>query len=157
MRTCWAFHPARTRLWVMAAAALMLSACSVGSFSGSQADQVASWSKGAGVVGSTSQLDADVAHIKTLMHYGGKSAATGCLVLGDDVRKAHGELPTPDSALTTDLDQAYRLLFEAATRCYALAEGNHIGEMGPVISLLDKGTALLARSKVVLASFGVRS
>lgn len=104
---------------LMVGAALTLAACS-GSGKGAAA-QVSSWVSTDGFGSSVGTLLGDGGRVIEAVE--SKQAAgvlrTDCGVLEDDASTADGNLPTPDQALTDDLQQAYKADLAAANECYS--------------------------------------
>jgi len=82
--------------------------------------RVENWASATGLGDSDLQLVTDV-HAVLSEEARGRvgQVKLDCVGLGNEARKAHGELVSPDSVLTLALDQAYRDFFTVATTCYA--------------------------------------
>lgn len=95
--------------------ALLAAAC------GASADTPAAlsgWAAGAGYRSSLRLLRTDVEEIATGISKGALAATrTACDGLGSDAATAIGQLPTPDHALTRELNAYYSGLVNAAQAC----------------------------------------
>jgi len=117
------------RRWTIVAAGVAVVAIGVGAFlsygntqhTGSTAAQVRSWVQGSGLGQSIGTLVADTDRVGVAVseHKGVGVLHTDCAVLVTDAEAANGELPTPDSQLTTLLSSGYTDAYEAGNDCYA--------------------------------------
>jgi hypothetical protein len=135
-------------------AGLLLAACSAAG--GSPQARVSGWASQSGIVSLDAQVATDVSSVESALATGRDATAKDlCSVLNDDVGQAYDELPSPDSRLTSLLDQADLSLDQGAVDCQsAVGSANH--------QLLDRaegeihaGSASLRAAAARLASFGV--
>lgn len=133
---------AGTTLAACALAACTLAACARASdLSGPLASRVRAWASATGIVALDGQVASDVRHAHTLdVTAGGHQLATGCVVLGDDVRQANGELPSPDQILTDELSTAYTTLLGAAEECEKAAEEGDRPAIAASLAQADAGS-----------------
>jgi hypothetical protein len=107
-------------------AAGLLGGCAGQEQSGPPAARVASWVSGAGGGASIGALKADAANVALAMSRHDQPAAikTVCALLTTDAETAIGNLPTPDSVLTGELDAAYEDAASAGDDCYTGSSGD---------------------------------
>lgn len=141
------------------AAALALSlplvACASADQTGSLVHRVKVWQSGTGFAPAMRAVEADAARIDSARKAGAKPAVVefDCVTLGQDVNKDYSsDLPSPDPALTTDLNAAFVAYYTYAQDCV-----NHKGApatMRSIAHFLSTGNqalaAALARSKAIL-------
>jgi hypothetical protein len=120
--------------------AVMLAGCSTQGGAAATGNEVANWmtsSAGGAAIGQTAADSRNIGF--TLSHHDPASAVrAACALLTNDALTAIGNLPTPDNALTDDLNNAYQDASAAGDDCYKGATGNK---------------ALLARSASERAKF----
>ncbi len=82
--------------------------------------RVVQWMSTSGFGSSVGTLLGDGGHVAEVVHrhLGAGALKAWCGVLESDAASAAGKLPSPDAALTTALDRAYRADQAAATGCY---------------------------------------
>jgi len=98
------------------ALATALAGCA--GFTGNPAHQVAEWANGASLSTNDGYIVADVKDIDQGIASRQLIAThTACDGLGTDAGTAYGELPTPDSELTNELNNAYLDFTNAAQKC----------------------------------------
>lgn len=137
--------PARlgvTVLSVAVVAAVVLTGCAGQEQSGPPSARVATWVSGGGGGASIGTLQVDTANVGQALARHDPPAAirTVCALLTADAETALGNLPTPDTVLTGELDTAYGEAVSAGSDCYAGAGGS--------TGLLDRS----ARERARLAS-----
>lgn len=99
-------------------AGLVLASCS--GYSGGIAHQVGQWASGADVTTNDGYITTDVGEIANGVKLAKLTAThTACDGLASDAGTAYGELPTPDSSLTSELNTAYLDFTAAAEDCSA--------------------------------------
>lgn len=100
----------------MLVVAAALAGCA--GFTGSPAHQVAEWANGASLSANDGYIVADVKDIDEGIASRQLTAThTACDGLGTDAGTAYGELPTPDTELTNELNNAYLDFTDAAQKC----------------------------------------
>jgi outer membrane murein-binding lipoprotein Lpp len=106
--------------------ATVLAGCTGQEESGPASARVSAWVSGAGGGAAIGTLEADSANIDhALSHHQPPAAVkTVCALLTNDAETAIGNLPTPDTRLTDDLNNAYEKAAAAGDDCYKGAEGN---------------------------------
>jgi hypothetical protein len=104
----------------------LLAACAGEEQSGSPSARVTTWVSGAGGGAAIGTLRADVANVDYVLsrHEAAGSVRTACALLTNDAETAIGNLPTPDTELTDDLNTAYTDAAAAGDDCYSGASGN---------------------------------
>lgn len=124
------------------AGAVALAGCSGQEQSGPPAARVATWVSGAGGGAAIGTLRVDSANVSQALARHNPPAAikTVCALLTTDAETAIGNLPTPDTMLTDELNTAYEDAASAGDDCYAGAGGDR--------SLLARST----RERAALAS-----
>ena len=130
---------------VLAAGSALLAACAGQEQSGPPAARVATWVSGSGGGAAIGTLRVDAANVSGALARHDPSAAikTVCALLTTDAETAIGNLPTPDTALTDDLNAAYEDAASAGDDCYSGSGGTK--------SLLTRSAAERARLAVLLA------
>lgn len=129
-------HPRAPRRWaaphrlallvVTVAGAGMLGGCAGQEQSGPPAARVAAWVSGGGGGASIGTLRVDAANVEQALarHDAPAAVKEVCALLTTDAEAANGNLPTPDTVLTDELDTAYEDAASAGNDCYAGAGGN---------------------------------
>ena len=114
--------------------------------SGTSSARVSTWVSGAAGGAAIGTLGVDSANIDlALAHHEAPAAIkTVCALLTNDAETAIGNLPTPDSQLTADLNNAYEKGAAAGDDCYQGAAGDS--------SLLRKSAAERAALLPLLAT-----
>ena len=107
-------------------------ACAGEEQSGPPSAQVTTWVNGSGGGAAIGTLRADVANVDYVLsrHEATGSIRTVCALLTNDAETAIGNLPTPDTSLTDELNAAYTDAAAAGDDCYSGASGTK--------SLLDR-------------------
>jgi outer membrane murein-binding lipoprotein Lpp len=97
-----------------------LAGCAGQEQSGKPAAQVSTWVSGAGGGVAIGTLEVDSRNIDLAVSSHDPSAAlrTVCALLTNDAQTAIGNLPTPDTQLTNDLNTAYEDAAAAGDDCY---------------------------------------
>lgn len=132
-----------------------LAACAAADQTGSLVHRVKVWESGIGFAPSMRAVEADAARIAAARKGGARPAVVefDCITLGQDVNKDYSsDLPSPDAALTTDLNAAFAAYFSYAQDCV-----DHKGSPATMKSIghfLRAGNQALAaaqdRSKAIL-------
>ena len=106
--------------------ASILAGCAGQDESGPASARVSAWVSGAGGGAAIGTLEVDSANIDHVLaqHQPPAAVKTVCALLTNDAETAIGNLPTPDSRLTHDLDDAYEKAAAAGDDCYKGAAGN---------------------------------
>ena len=108
--------------------AVMLAGCSTQGQAAATGSQVAGWmtsSAGGAAIGQTAADSRNIGF--TIAHHDPASAVrAACALLTTDALTAIGNLPTPDNALTDDLNNAYQTASAAGDDCYKGATGNKV-------------------------------
>jgi hypothetical protein len=122
-------------LAALAAAGVALAACSGGT--------VADWARSTGAGGNDYQLVSDIAHLRSgiLLHQLAR-LRVACEATSNDASTADGELPTPDHALTEELNTAYLDLYDGGVDCYE-ASSFSSAKFARFERLLDAGASAL--------------
>lgn len=126
-------RPAAAAVVLVVLGGFVWAGCSSPEESGPPSSRVDSWLTSASGGSSIGTLAVDSRNVSFVIarHNPAAAVRTVCALLDTDAQKAIGQLPTPDTDLTTDLLRAYEEAAAAGTDCYDGAGGN---------------TALLARS-----------
>jgi hypothetical protein len=103
----------------------VLAGCAGQEQSGPPAARVATWVSGAGAGASIDTLRVDAANVGQALarHDAPAAVKTVCALLTTDAGTALGNLPTPDTVLTNELNTAYGEAAAAGDDCYAGAGG----------------------------------
>ena len=106
--------------------ASLLVGCAGPEESGPASARVSAWLSGAGGGAAIGTLKVDSANIDHALAQHQPSAAikTVCALLTNDAETAIGNLPTPDTRLTDDLNNAYEKAAAAGDDCYQGAGGS---------------------------------
>lgn len=101
-------------------AALTLTGCAGPDETGTFAHRVTAWVDGTQFGQNVGTLEGDGARITKVVdtHRGTGAIHTACGVLESDAGTAYATLPSPDTTLTLDVNQAVQLDEEAGTDCY---------------------------------------
>lgn len=110
---------------LLVAGAWILAGCAGQEQSGTSSARVSTWVSGAAGGAAIGTLKVDSANIDQALDRHDPPAAikTVCALLTNDAETAIGNLPTPDSQLTTDLNNAYEKGAAAGDDCYRGATG----------------------------------
>jgi hypothetical protein len=113
-------------LSALLAGSAVFAGCAGQEQSGPPAARVATWVSGAGGGASIGTLRADAANVALALARRDPPAAikTVCALLTTDAETAIGNLPTPDTVLTDDLNTAYDAAASAGDDCYSGSAGN---------------------------------
>ncbi len=103
-----------------------LTGCAGQEQSGPPPARVASWLSGAGGGAAIGTVEADSRNVDLALsqHDTPSAVRTVCALLTSDAQTAIGNLPTPDSRLTDDLNNAYEEASSAGDDCYRGSTGN---------------------------------
>jgi hypothetical protein len=123
--------------------ALLFSACTLDQ-TGPPATQVSNWMSTSGGGAAIGQVEVDSRNIDfELAHHQPPSAIrTVCALLTTDAQTAIGNLPTPDTDLTDDLNTAYEDAAAAGNDCYNGSSGGPLlrrsaterAKLGPLLT-----------------------
>jgi hypothetical protein len=125
------FGATRAARWlllsVLLAGSAAVAGCAGQEQSGPPAARVATWVSGAGGGASIGTLRVDSANVSQALARHDPPAAikTVCALLTTDAETAVGNLPTPDTVLTDELNTAYQEAAAAGDDCYGGAGGAH--------------------------------
>jgi hypothetical protein len=115
---------------VLGAAALampvVLAACAGAEQTGTPAHRVSTWVSGAGAGAAIGAIQADNTSVDRALaaHSSIGVVRTVCALLANDASAGNNNLPTPDTQLTTALENAYQVEYSAGNDCYSGASGN---------------------------------
>jgi hypothetical protein len=124
-------------------------------YSGTTAQKVQQWARHSSFVSDNDTLVDDVIRVREAVRIGTvKQVRTICGGFASDVGTAYTTLPTPDQALTDDLNAADILLVDASTSCSGVSSVSS-PRMRRALGKLTSGLAQLARAQRLLQSFGV--
>jgi len=141
-------------LAVVLLAALLLAGCS--SYSGTRSEKVRQWADQNTFVANHDQLVSDIGSLRKAVATGqAKIVRTVCGGFAYDVGTAYDTLPTPDQALTSDLNDADTVFLAAATTCGAV-DSVHSAAMTRANREIEEGMGDLKKAQQVLASLGVQ-
>ncbi len=127
-----------------------LAACS--NMSGSTAQQVREWSNGAGFPSANAQLNTDLAELAAGQRLGNlKELRTACAGFGVDAATLQGELPTPVTTITDELNDALSDYYDASTDCYQ-ASSFHSAPFLSYERVLANGKRLYDQARKLLAA-----
>jgi len=106
--------------------ALLVTGCAGQEQSGSPAVRVTTWVQGAGGGSAIGTVEVDSRNIDQVLahHDAPASIRTVCALLTNDAETAIGNLPTPDTLLTNELNTAFEDAAAAGDDCYSGAGGN---------------------------------
>jgi hypothetical protein len=130
----------------VAGLALVAAGCAGQEQSGTPAARVTTWVSGGGGGAAIGTLRGDAARVDQALaqHVSGSQLRTICAVLTNDAETAIGNLPTPDTTLTGDLNAGYSDAAAAGDDCYTGASGNR--------GLLDRSATERARLGPLLST-----
>jgi len=126
-RRSWSVVP----LLLVAVGSVLWSGCASPEETGSAGARVTSWLTSTAGGSAIGQVSVDSRNVSYVLAHHNTSAAvrSACAVLTTDAQTAIGNLPTPDSALTDDLNNAYEDAAAAGTDCY-----NGVGKSSSVMA-----------------------
>ncbi len=105
---------------------LVCASCSA-DMSGSAQSRMKSWMDGTGLISSSSQILTDIKNIKISIKGDDLSSLHSlCVVLGNDVQDANGNLPSPNTAVTNELSLGYSQIYSQSVSCYKAAAKSQI-------------------------------
>ncbi len=106
--------------------ALVLGGCAGQEASGTPAQQISTWMGAGGGGSAIGNVEVDSRNIDLALskHNAPAAIRTVCALLSNDAQTGIGNLPTPDTRLTTALDDAYVDATSAGDDCYNGADGN---------------------------------
>lgn len=134
---------------------LPLAACASVDQTGTLVHRVKVWESGTGYAAAVQAIDADVARIDAARRGGAEPGVVefDCVTLGQDVNKDYSsDLPSPDQALTMDLNTAFGDYYSYATDCVAhKGAPAAMGTLGHYLTTANRALAAAqARSKAIL-------
>lgn len=135
---------------VIAVGSLMIAGCTLDP-SGSPASQLNGWMTSSGGGSAIGQVEVDSANIDLALarHDPPSAIKTVCALLTTDAQTAIGNLPTPDTTLTDDLNNANEDAAAAGNDCYngsagvASLLGRSAKERAKIVPMLDTAVALI--------------
>jgi hypothetical protein len=133
---------------VIALGSLMMAGCTLDP-SGSPASQMNGWMTTSGGGAAIGQVEVDSANIDLALarHDPPSAIKTVCALLTTDAQTAIGNLPTPDTAVTDDLNNAYEEAAAAGNDCYNGSSGvksllaRSAKERARIVPMLDAAVA----------------
>ena len=135
-------------------AVVALAGCT--SYTGSKANQVRQWASIALVSSNDNLVVLDIAAIKrSLRAKKFLDVTSNCSGLVYDTGTAYGNLPTPDNALTNELNVAYQDFASGGSTC-AAAASLHSSRITSALATIGEGVVALDRATRRLAADGVR-
>lgn len=124
-------------------------------YSGTTAQKVQQWERHSSFVSDNDTLVDDVIRVREAVKIGTvKQVRTICGGFASNVGTAYTTLPTPDQALTDDLNAADILFVNAATSCSGVSSVSS-PTMRRALAKLTSGLAQLGRAQRRLQSLGV--
>jgi hypothetical protein len=133
--------------------AAFLGGCAA--YSGTPAQKVQQWAKHSSFVADNTTLVNDVIRTREAVKVGTvKQVRTICGGFASDVGNSYVTLPTPDQALTNDLNAADVLLVDASTACSGVSSVSS-SVMKTALMKMTSGLAYLGRAQERIESFGV--
>ncbi len=118
---------------------ILISSCSA-DMSGPVYKRVSQWESGSGFGSSVDVIQHDFGNVnQAFLKQNFPSAKTFCVVLGNDVQDANGNLPTPSVTVTLALADAYTDLYNGAIKCYDDASASNDGKLSNDINLMKQG------------------
>ena len=137
----------------MVLTALILGGCAP--YSGTTAQKVQQWVEQNSFRENHDIIFTDINDVDAAVKLGSpKTVRTICGGMAVDLGTAYETLPTPDQALTNDLNDADTTLATAATSCSAVRSVSS-STMSKDIALFRAGIGDLRKAQAVLASLGV--
>jgi hypothetical protein len=145
----------------------LISACTLDE-TGPPATQVANWMSTSGSGADIGQVEADSDNVTYVLahHETPSQIKTACALLTTDAQTGIGNLPTPDTELTDDLNNAYEDAAAAGTDCYHGASGGSLlvrsaqerGKLGPLIATaVDRIEAITGRTPSTSTTISTQS
>jgi hypothetical protein len=125
-------------------------------YSGTTAQKVQQWERHSSFVSDNDTLVDDVIRVREAVKIGTvKQVRTICGGFASDVGTAYTTLPTPDQALTDDLNAADILFVDASTSCSGVSSVSS-PRMASALAKLTSGLKYLVLAQRLLQSFGVQ-
>jgi hypothetical protein len=121
----WRWGTLTVALVVVVLGACGLAACAGPEESGPTSARVSAWvssADGGAAIGALKVDSANIGHALA-QHQSAAAIKTVCALLTNDAETAIGNLPTPDSRLTDELNAAYEKAAAAGDDCYKAAAG----------------------------------
>ncbi len=116
--------------------------------SGPMKDRVNGWASQTGFTASANLIFHDVSVVKAAIGRGDTaSAKTDCVVLGDDVQSANGNLPTPYEPMTLDLANGYSDLYGAAISCYHDGSASNIQKLKIDLNSMNNALSKITQAR----------
>ena len=123
---------------------------------GSTRVQVGAWASGASYDSANSQIDSDLSYLaKAQRSAAFKAFQVNCEGFSGDVETLYETLPTPDTALTNELNAAFTSWFNAAATC-AKASSVRSDAYRDAVSEIASGERSYRLATQRLAHFGVK-
>ncbi|MGD0083876.1 MAG: hypothetical protein ABSD78_11840 [Acidimicrobiales bacterium] len=139
------------------AAGLVVVACLLAGcgYSGTPDQKVQEWAKQSSFVSDNDTLVDDIVRVHRAVKIGtAEQLRTICGGFAYDVGTAYDTLPTPDQALTNDLNQADTAFLAAATTCGDVSSVTSPAMKG-VVRNINSGLGALERAQRLLQSLGL--
>jgi hypothetical protein len=141
---------------VLSLAALALTLAGCAEYSGTPAQKVHEWVSQASFVANDNQVVSDLVLIeKAAAAHDGMAFLTDCAGATSDIGTAEGELPTPDLALTNELNNAY-IVAGTATQACSATHDLQSSTAKKSLTEITQGLADLKTAQRRLASYGVK-
>lgn len=141
---------ARRRLAPLAAALAVAAAAGCTSYTGTPANQVREWASTATVGTNDADVVADVRALERSVRAGAvKDVTSNCAGLVYDTGTAYDNLPTPNEALTGELNAAYEKFFASGEACSSVTSvtapgvATALADAADGLRLLDRPTRQL--------------
>ncbi len=135
---------------VIAIGSLMMAGCTLDP-SGSPASQMNGWMTTSGGGAAIGQVEVDSANIDLALarHDPPSAIKTVCALLTTDAQTAIGNLPTPDTTVSDDLNNAYENAAAAGNDCYNGSAGGALlarsaKERAKIVPMLGSAASLIA-------------
>ncbi len=124
-------------------------------YTGSKANQVRQWAATTSVSANDTFVRQDITAIKASLSAGRlKDVTSNCSGLVFDTGTAYGNLPTPDNALTDELNVAYEDFAKAGSSC-AAARSLRSSRVTRALEIIGVGLVSLDKATRRLAADGV--
>lgn len=140
---------------VLLALGALVSLAGCTGYSGTVANQVGQWASQYTVISNDNLVISDTSAIERSYKAGLlKDVTSNCAGLVDDAGTAYGNLPTPDSTLTGELNTAYQDFANAGSLCAAAGD---IGsaKITSALAIIARGLTALDRATRRLGDDGV--
>lgn len=102
--------------------------------------RMSDWENGTSLTGSINTIRHDYQNINgAFLKLNYPSAKTFCVVLGNDVQSANGNLPTPSPTVTLVLSEGYTDLYNGSVKCYEDAIKSDKTKLSGDLQLMKNG------------------